>query len=197
MTAGVPPEQYSYDYVYINLETLELKKGIPKRYKEALYGANAVNWIIAMEFEIRTLTKLCTSWLVPLPKGKKMIKTKWVYDVKRNGRSNTIRYKARLIAEGFSLIPGVGFTEVFSPVIKFQTIRFFFAMSVHYGWHRTLLYARNAFVGAPLQYKIYIQQPDGLELCSYEGYVYCLNKVWCGLSQASGERYVFLDRCLA
>lgn len=195
-TAGVPPERYTYDHAYITLDTPEPNKDIPKTYKEALHMANADDWVNAMKFEIQSLTKLDTWRLVRLPKGRKMIRTKWVYDIKRDRKGNIIRYKARLVAKGFSQIPGVDFTEVFSPVIKYPTIRLLFAISVHYGWRRSLLDIKNAFVNAPLQEEIYVQQPEGFELSSYEGYVYRLNKALYGLRQASREWYAFLDRFL-
>ena len=45
--------------------------------------------------------------------NKRLVGSKWVFKIKRNGV-----YRARLVAKGFSQIPGEDFTENFSPVIN-------------------------------------------------------------------------------
>ena len=50
--------------------------------------------------------------------NKQLVGSKWVFKIKRNGV-----YRARLVAKGFSQIPGEDFTENFSPVINDVTFR--------------------------------------------------------------------------
>jgi hypothetical protein len=51
-------------------------------------------------------------------RGRRCVKHKWVFDIKRDGT-----FKARLLACGYSQIPGVDFTDVYSPVVQDVTFR--------------------------------------------------------------------------
>ena len=48
---------------------------------------------------------------------------KWVFKTKLDENGQTERYKAWLVAQGFSQIPGVDFNETFAPVTHYQTLR--------------------------------------------------------------------------
>ena len=52
-----------------------------------------------------------------------LLKCKRVYKIKRDEKSEAVKYKARLVAEGFTQEHGVNFFETFAPVAKIQTIR--------------------------------------------------------------------------
>jgi hypothetical protein len=53
-----------------------------------------------------------STWkLIPFPKGRKPISTKWVFKIKRNVIGEIDKYKARLVAKGFSQIQGINFEE--------------------------------------------------------------------------------------
>ena len=47
----------------------------------------------------------------------RLLGCRWVFKVKRNGV-----YHARLVAKGFSLIPGMDFTDNYSPVVNDVTL---------------------------------------------------------------------------
>ena len=49
------------------------------------------------------------------PNDHRLVGCRWVFKVKRNGV-----YRARLVAKGFSQIPGVDFTDNYSPVTEFR-----------------------------------------------------------------------------
>lgn len=59
-------------------------------------------WIKAMEEEMQSIKKNDTWELVELPKGNKIVGSKWVYKTKFNIDGTIERYKVRLVAKGFT-----------------------------------------------------------------------------------------------
>ncbi|KAG8475529.1 hypothetical protein CXB51_032298 [Gossypium anomalum] len=100
--------------------------------------------------EIESLHKNKTWDLVKLPKGKKIVRCKWVFKKKEGTLEvEEHRYKARLVAKGYSQIPGVDFTDVFSPVVKHSSIRALLGIVAKHGLE--------------FEKDIYMQQPEGLQ----------------------------------
>ena len=76
----------------------------------------------AMQEEMNSLQKKKTYELVELPKGKKALRNKWVFKLKKDSEK-LVKYKARLVVKGFSQKHGVDFDEIFSPVVKMSSIQ--------------------------------------------------------------------------
>ena len=95
----------------------------PSTYEEAVSYNDSGKWMIATQEEMESLHKNGTWDIVRLPKGKKSIQCKWVFKKKEGiaGVENP-RYKARLVAKGYSQILDINFTDVFSPVVKHNSI---------------------------------------------------------------------------
>ena len=72
---------------------------IPNSLSEAL---SKREWRLAMEAEMDALQKNETWELVDLPSGKKPMACKWVFAVKFKGDGSLERYKATLVAKGYS-----------------------------------------------------------------------------------------------
>ena len=98
----------------------------PSTYEETVSCSDSSKWMISMQEGMESLHKNGTWDLVRLPKGKKAIRCKWVFKKKEGtpGVENA-RYKVKLVAKGYSQIPGVDFIDVFSIVVKHSSIRAF------------------------------------------------------------------------
>ena len=74
----------------------------PIDFQEAVSGPDADLWIDSMNRELDNLKRLNVYDLVPLPKGRKAVGSKWIYKVKRDADSKPKEHKSRLVAQGFT-----------------------------------------------------------------------------------------------
>jgi transposase InsO family protein len=95
----------------------------PAHFKQVVNRADHQQWEDAMQAEYDSIQRTGTWSLVPLPAGRKAIGCRWVYKLKHKADGSIDRYKARLVAQGFSQKEGVDFNETFAPVAKFSSIR--------------------------------------------------------------------------
>ena len=105
----------------------------PVSYREATTGPDKRKWETAMETEMTSLREYHIWDLVKLPVSKKTVGSKWVYKVKTGADGSVQRYKARLVAQGFTQQYGIDFDETFCPVVRQESLRLLMALSVRYG----------------------------------------------------------------
>ena len=60
-----------------------------------------------------------------------LVDCKWIYKIKQE---NPIKYKAILVAEGFTQKEGIDYNEIFSPVVKYSTVCIILTLTAHYNW---------------------------------------------------------------
>jgi hypothetical protein len=87
-----------------------------------------------MDEEIDSIERNNTWDLVDLPEGKNSIGFKWVYKTKMNAEGEVEKYKARLVAQGFSQQPGIDYNETFSLVARIDTVRMVLAIAAQNKW---------------------------------------------------------------
>ncbi|CAL8175627.1 unnamed protein product [Prunus armeniaca] len=101
----------------------------------AIQSDNCDKWIEAVESELQSISKNDVWKLVDLPQGCKPIGCKWVYKTKRNTKGQIDRYKAQLVAKGFTQQEGVDYNETFSPVSTKDSLRVIMALVAHFDLH--------------------------------------------------------------
>ena len=157
------------------------------------------NWIEAKKTEINRLQNLPT-WLIVdniiIPSNQKPLKFKWVYSRKFDVFLKKNIYKARLTIKGCSQIPGIDFTETFSPVAQVTTFRLMLALTAGQGLIAYQFDIQNAFPNATLNdVQIFMVPPPELNLPT--GKSLKLLRALYGLKQASREWFLLLTSSLA
>ena len=120
----------TYDHTsdYALPATVVLGIPIPRTYKEAMRSQHAKEWDAAVREEIKQLILNGTWEEFVLPNGANLVSTKWVFTIKETVSGGIERFKARLVARGFSQAYGTDYTETFAPTVRMDTLRLFLAM---------------------------------------------------------------------
>jgi len=99
--------------------------------------------------------------LTTLPPGQNAIGCRWVFLIKRKSDGTVDRYKARLVAQGFSQRPGFDFTETYASTVKWATLRTILALGAIEDLEIESVDISTAFLNGELDTEIYMKQPEG------------------------------------
>ncbi|KAJ4714843.1 Retrovirus-related Pol polyprotein from transposon TNT 1-94 [Melia azedarach] len=195
---GIPPKRYGFEdmvaYALQVAEEVDTDSNEPSTYKEAVTCTESTQWLAAMGDEMESLHKNQTWELTKRPRDRKIITCKWVYK-KKEGETSVegIKYKARVVARGFTQREGVDYNEIFSPVVRHTSIRVLLAIVTHQDLELEQLDVKTAFLHGELEEEIYMTQPDGFQVPGKEDYVCKLKKSLYGLKQSPRQWYKRFD----
>ena len=120
-------------------------------------GDESVQWKDAADKEIKSLLKNETWELTDLPNGKATVGCRWVMKRKRDKCGHVNRYKARLVAQGYTQKEGVDYREVFSPVVRYASIRVLLAIANQYDLEVHQMDVMSAYLNGILDEEIYMK----------------------------------------
>jgi len=177
----------------------------PETYKQAVQDSA---WHESMINEIRALRNRGCWRIVQTPRGARLIKSKYVYKLKKDWLGKVIKRKSRLVVQGFLQQEGVDYGETYAPVAKAATFRLMLALTKAKKLHLHQLDVDSAFPYADLEEDVYMTPPPGMEVD--EGFCLKLLKSLYGLKQApqnwhklvaehiksSGFKQCVFDNCL-
>lgn len=158
----------------------------PITFQEAINSHEAKKWIKAVREELEAHKNNETWTLVPRRHDRKPIDSKWIFKLLRDTSGEVYRYKARLCARGFLQKEGLDYTETFSPVVRYDSLRVLLAIVTEKDLELVQFDVRTAFLHGELKEDIYMEIPEGLTVKKEENQdVVCkLNKSLYGLKQA-------------
>jgi hypothetical protein len=167
-------------------------------YKEAMKSTDRDKWVAACLDEMRSHVENGSWKWVELPDGTVPVGSRWVLKIKRTEDGSIERYKARLVAQGFSQRPGFDFIENFAPTIRLSVIRAIFALVAAEDMECDALDITTAFLNGELEEAIYMKPPPGHEQFTPDGKrLYCLLlKAIYGLKQGSRQWYLKLSQVM-
>jgi hypothetical protein len=110
-----------------------------------------------MNEELDQIEKNHTWKLVPRPKDKNVVRTKWIFKNKLNENGNIINNKSRLVCKGYAQVEGIDFEEIFSPVARLEAIIMFLAFACFRNFKIYQMNVKSAFLNRTLEEEVYIE----------------------------------------
>jgi len=135
----------------------------PQTTREALRAPDANDWKAAMGAEIDDMRRLSVFKEVPRPNGKNIITPKWVFRRKYENGSLT-KYKARLVARGFTQVSGVDYREahLHAPVVRLESFRALILIAALFGYDLRQLDVSAAYLYGDIDGEAYMEPPPGM-----------------------------------
>ncbi|KAI3718276.1 hypothetical protein L6452_19140 [Arctium lappa] len=158
-----------------------LSKFEPTRVSEALADPE---WVVSMQEELNQFDALQVWRLVPKPKDKTIIGTKWVFKIKKDEDGTVIQNKARLVAKGYRQEEGIDYDETYALVARLEAIRMFLAYTAHKNFTVFQMDVKTTFLTGILKEEVYVSQPEVFVNQEKSNHVYILEKALYGLKQA-------------
>jgi len=177
---------------------LNLKEYVPRTFREAwdhpdLEFRRRFREAIRKEFRSMIERKVWRNMKRrDIPQGRRCVKCKWVFEIKRDGR-----FKARLVACGYSQIPGIDFHNSYAPTISDVSLRALLTILLLKKYKAKIVDVETAFLLGNLDEDIYMEAPeapDEHELGDDE----CvkLEKSMYGLVQSARQYYIKISKAL-
>jgi len=179
----------------LRIITSILRAEVPKTFQEAWNHPDPLmrsRWRDAIRKEFHDMIKRGVWRTIKrrdVPADRRLVKSKWVFDVKRDGR-----FRARLVACGYTQIPGIDFQNSYAPTINDVTWRLLLILMIARKYDAKIVDVETAFLYGELDEEIYMLSPEGLDNKPDE----CvkLEKAIYGLVQAARQYYKFFVKTL-
>ena len=159
---------------------------IPTSYDSAINDPiHGPLWKAAAEKEINDIIANDTFRIIKTPPDTNIVTARWVWNVKYTSNQLIDRYKARLVARGFTQVYGQDYWETFAPTIRADSLRLLLAIMALEDMEADQADVNNAFTRSGLTEKIYMHPPEGMSVP--EGHILLVQKSLYGLKQSAYE----------
>ena len=157
---------------------------VPNTLKQAKASPDWPQWEQAILQELESY-RVNNTWIPVKPSPEmNLVGSRWVFAIKHDANGNIAKYKARLVAQGFSQIHGIDFEETYAPVVRYDSLRLLLRFATLRGYHVHQMDFDTAYLNSLLEEDIYMRGPPGY---SEEGKVYKILRALYGLKQSGRE----------
>jgi hypothetical protein len=161
----------------------------PQSLTEAMLSKFWPEWCAAIHEEVESIRAMGVYVEVDhLPPGRKAVGSRFVLHIKRDENGHVSRFKARLVAQGFTQIPGQDFNHTFAPVARMDSIRSLLSVAAVHDFEIRHLDIKTAFLNGELDEEIYLLKPKILG-----GGFWLLLKGLYGLRQSGRQWYITMN----
>ena len=87
-----------------------------------------------MAEEYQSIINIDVWEMVPRPKYKSVVSSKWIFKTKHSADDSIEKYKAIFVARGFSQKEGIDYDDTFSLVSRYTSIRTILSLASNMKW---------------------------------------------------------------
>jgi hypothetical protein len=138
--------------------------GDPQTYANAMKRSNAAEWNAACEKERRSFEEMGVYEVVSRPRDRNVIGSKWVFHTKRQPDGEIQKYKARVVAQGYTQVEDIDYDETFAPVAKLSSLRTILALAAEHDLELHHMDVESAYLNGKLKEEIYMDPPPGFDI---------------------------------
>jgi len=108
---------------------------------------------------------------------------KWILSVEFKPDGEIKRYKAKLVAQGYTQTYGIDYEETFTPIAKINSIKVLLSLAVNLDWELYQMDIKNAFLNGNLEEEVFMRMLFGFEegdnkVCKLKKSLYGLKKIF-------------------
>src|SRR5882762_5817277 len=153
----------------------------PLTYKDAMSCPDAAEWLAVYTEELETFKQMEVYEEVDRLCDRKIIGSKWVFHIKRGPNGEIQKYKAQLVAKGFTQVKGIDYDKTFAPVMKFSSLWTVLALTAKHDLEVHQMDVKATYLNGILEEEIYLEPPTGFK--PGDGKVWRLDKSIYGTQQ--------------
>ena len=158
----LPYDPYGFDNRFGGSAFVATADADPVSYRQALSSADAFRWQEAIDKELNSHASNGTWEIVSKPKNRKTISSKRVFKKKFLPTGQIDKYKARLVARGFTQQHGIDYNETFAPTLRYESLGILFSLAVRYKLRLWLLDVITAYLNGDIDADLYMEFPQGM-----------------------------------
>ena len=132
---------------------------------ETLKYPDSKEWMMAVKEEVNNLKRFDAFETVKWPKDHQVVSTRFVFTKKFSTKTNTVRYKARLVVRGYEMKYNYG--DTFAPKPHLDTLRFvvaYCAQKSNAGFSLFSIDFVSEFLNAISDPDMFVKPPVGVEI---------------------------------
>jgi hypothetical protein len=150
-------------------------------------------WKDAIPEEYRSIIKNDVWDIVPRPKDKSMVSSKWIYKIKHATDGSVEKFKEIFVSRGFNQKEIIDYENTFSLVARYTSIQAIISLASVLGWKLHQMDVKTTFLNGKIEHEDFVEQPYGFILHNKGTHVCKLRKALYGLKQAPRVWYDRID----
>jgi hypothetical protein len=122
-----------------------------------------------------------------------MVINQWVFKKKLRSDGTIDKYKAKLVAKGYTQKEGEDFFDTYPPIARLTTIRVLLSLAASHGLLVNQMDIKTTFLNGEFEEEIYMTQPNGFVVKGQEDKVCRLLKSLYGPNQSPKQLHKKFD----